>query len=67
MIVAGVWTGVGLSNLKNSQTPVRSRIQTFWNRSGVGVWKSDSGHLWELAYIDLPEIENKTVECLPNT
>jgi len=20
----------------------------------------------ELAYIDLPEIENKTVECLPN-
>ena len=21
----------------------------------------------ELAYIDLPEIENKTVECLPNS
>jgi len=21
----------------------------------------------ELAYVDLPEIENKTVECLPNS
>jgi len=42
MIVAGVWTGVGFSKLKNSRT----RIQKFWNRSGVGVWKSDSGYLW---------------------
>ena len=42
MTVAGVWTGVGFSNLKNSW----SRIQKFWNWSGVGVWKSDSGHLW---------------------
>jgi len=42
MIVAGVWTGVGFSNLKNSRT----RIQKFWNRSGIGVWKSDSDHLW---------------------
>jgi len=22
------------------------RIQKIWNRSGVRVWKSDSGHLW---------------------
>jgi len=22
-----------------------TRIQKFWNRSGVGDWKSDSGHL----------------------
>jgi len=43
MIVAGVWTGVGFSILKNSRTWIR--IQKFWNRSGVGVWKSDSGHL----------------------
>jgi len=42
MIVAGVWTRVGFSNLKNSRT----RIKKFWNRSGVGVWKSDSGNLW---------------------
>ena len=42
MIVAGVWTGVGFSNLKNCRT----RIEKFWNRSGVGIWKSDSGHLW---------------------
>ena len=31
MIVAGVWTGVGFSNLKNNCT----RIQKFWNMSGV--------------------------------
>jgi len=31
MIVAGVWTGVEFSNLKNSRT----RIQKFWNRTGV--------------------------------
>jgi len=42
IIAAGVWTGVGFSNLNNCRT----RIQKFWNRSGVGVWKSDSGHLW---------------------
>jgi len=42
MIVGGVWTGVGFSNLKNSRT----RIQKFWNRSGIGIWKCDSDHLW---------------------
>jgi len=41
MIAAGVWTGVGCSNLKNC----RIRIQKSWNRSGAGIWKSDSGHL----------------------
>jgi len=39
MIVAGVWTGVGFSNLKS----IRTRIKKFWNRNGVG--ESDSGHL----------------------
>ena len=29
MIVAGVWTGVGFSNLKNC----RIRIEKFWSRS----------------------------------
>jgi len=48
MIVAGVWAGVGFSNLKNCRT----RIQKFWNRSGVGVWKNDSGHLcYEVAAV----------------
>jgi len=47
MIVAGFWTGVGFSNLKNCRTRIRTRIQKFWNRSGVGVRKSDFGHLWE--------------------
>ena len=45
MIVAGVWTCVGFSNLKNCRTWIRTRIQKFWNKSGVGVWQSDSGHL----------------------
>jgi len=40
-MAAGVWTGVGFSNLKF----FRTWIQTFWNRNGVGVWKSDYGHL----------------------
>jgi len=40
-LVVGIWTGVGVSNLKNSRT----RIQKFWDRSGVRVWKSHSGHL----------------------
>jgi len=31
-MAAGVWTGVGFSNLKN----VRTRIKKSWNRSGVG-------------------------------
>jgi len=31
-----------------------------------GKMKPASG-IPELAYIDLPEIENKTVECLPNS
>ena len=43
-MVAGVWTGVGFSNLKNSRS--RTRIQKFQNRNGVGVWKTDTGHLW---------------------
>ena len=42
-MVPGVWTGVGFLNLKNFQT--WTRIQKCWNRSGVGVWKSDSSHL----------------------
>jgi len=37
----GVWTGVGFSNLKI----FRTRIQKFWYRSEVGVWKCDYGHL----------------------
>jgi len=41
MIVTGVWTGVGFSNLKNGRTPIL--IKKSWNRSGVGVWKSYSG------------------------
>jgi len=45
MIIAGVWTRVGFSNLKNWRTRILTEIHTFWNRSGVGVWKSDSGHL----------------------
>jgi len=49
MIVARVWTGVGFSNWKN----FRNRIQKFWNRSGVGVWKSDSGHLCRIAPLRL--------------
>jgi len=46
MIVAGVCTVVGFSNLKNCRSRIRTRIQKFRNRSGVGVWKSGSGHLW---------------------
>jgi len=41
-MVPGVWTGVGFSNLKNFRTLIR--VQKCWNRSGVGVWKSDSSH-----------------------
>jgi len=41
--VTGVWTGVRLSNLKK----FRIRIQKFWNRIGVGVWKSDPGYICE--------------------
>ena len=40
---AGVWTGIEFSSLKQFRT--RIRIQQFRNRSGVGVWKCDSGHL----------------------
>ena len=32
------------SNLKKIRN--RIRTQKFWNRSRVGVWKCDSGHLW---------------------
>jgi len=46
MIVAGVWTGFGFSNLKNRR--IRSQIPNFCNRSGVGAWKSYSGHLWSM-------------------
>ena len=28
-----------------SDSRIQTRIQKFWNRSGVGAWKSDSGHL----------------------
>jgi len=37
MIVAGIRTGVGFSNLKQCRTPTRTRIPKFWNSSGVGV------------------------------
>jgi len=43
-IVAQVWTGIGFSIWKNFRT--RIQIQKFWNRSGVGVWRSDSKHQW---------------------
>jgi len=46
IIVAGVAIGVGFSNLKNNGSRIRNRIKKFWSRSGVGLWKSDSGHLW---------------------
>ena len=36
-MVAGVWTGVGFTNLKIFRT--RIRIQKFWNSIGVGFWK----------------------------
>ena len=39
-MVAGVSTGVGFSNWKI----FRTRIQRFWNKSGVGVWKCDYSH-----------------------
>jgi len=42
-MVGGDWTGVGFSNVKKIWTQVR--IQKLSNRSGVGVWKCDSGHL----------------------
>ena len=40
--VRAILRRVRFSNLKNCQT----RIQNFWNRSGVAVWKIDSSHLW---------------------
>jgi len=46
-MVAGVWTPDEFLNLKNFRTQIR--IQNFWNRSGVGVWKSHSGHLCDEA------------------
>ena len=57
MVVAGVWTGVGFSNLKNRRT----RIQKFWNRSGVGVWKCDFGHLKNFGTGAESEPENVTL------
>jgi len=45
MIVTGVWTGAGFSNLKNFWIRIRTRIPKFWDWSGVRVWKSDSDHL----------------------
>ena len=44
-MVAGVRTGAGFSNTKNFRTWTRTRMKKFWNRSGVGVWKCDFGHL----------------------
>ena len=38
---------VGFSNLKNG----RIRFQKFWNRSGVGVWKSNSEYLCHTATV----------------
>ena len=48
-MVAGVWTRVRFWNLKNFRTC--TQIQNFWNKSGVEVWKSDSGHLWFTAVL----------------
>ena len=48
-MVAGVWTGIGFSNLKKCWT--RIRIQKFWNRSWVRVWKCDCGHIWPLGHM----------------
>jgi len=36
--------GSGFANLKNYRS--RIRFPKFWNRSGGGFWKCDSGHLW---------------------
>ena len=61
-MVAGVWAGVGFSNLKKFWT----RIQTFWNRSGFGVWKSGFGvyfHLWSLVNRCLKICTNRTKLC----
>ena len=42
------WSLNGSRILKLEKLPdrIRTRIQKFWNMSGVGVWKSDSVHLW---------------------
>jgi len=68
MIVAGVWTGVGMSNMKNYRT--RIKVQKYWNRSGVGVWKSDSGHLWttgpEVYRIRISRLESDTIQHILN-
>ena len=47
-MVASVWTGVGFLKKKY---PTRIRIKKFWNRSGVEVWKTDSGHLCNAAEV----------------
>jgi len=44
-MTTGVWTGVGFSDLKNFPTRTLNRIKKFRNRSGVGVWTSDSDPL----------------------
>jgi len=50
MIATRVLTVVVFSNLKHCR--IWTRIKKFWNRSGVVVWKSESGHLW-------PEVDKK--------
>jgi len=53
-MAAGVWTGVRFSNLKNFPTRTLIRIEKFRNKSGVGGWKNDSGHLWFPLFIRVP-------------
>jgi len=51
MIVAG------FPNLKNLWRRTQIRIQKFWNRSGVGVWKCD-GMVWFHAFLWLKSRNN---------
>jgi len=70
MIVAGVWTGVGFSNLKNCWTRIRTRVHKFWNKSRVGVWKSDSGvkrNFWLAKFLTSHHVcMDRVIFCIPN-
>ena len=41
-MVAIIWKGAGLTNLKNVRSGTRIQIQKFWNKSGVKFWKYDT-------------------------
>ena len=45
-MVAGVWTGVRFSNLKELSYP--DPYSNISNRSGIVTWKCDSGNHWDL-------------------